>query len=66
MFEKIFSYPAVLRRHREGPLASERLEYLKYLNDRGAALGTVLRQARTASALPTQSSGGQHGERTAI
>jgi integrase/recombinase XerD len=46
MFEKIFSYPAVLRRHREGPLASERLEYLKYLNDRGAALGTVLRQAR--------------------
>ena len=46
MFEKIFSYPAVLRRHREGPLASERLEYLKYLNDRGAALGTVLRHAR--------------------
>jgi hypothetical protein len=46
MFEKIFSYPGVLRRHREGPLASERLEYLKYLNDRGAALGTLLRQAR--------------------
>jgi len=46
MFEKIFSYPAVLRRHREGPFAPERLEYLKYLNDRGAALGTVLRQAR--------------------
>jgi hypothetical protein len=46
MFEKIFSYPAVLRRHREGPLASERLAYLKYLIDRGAALGTLLRQAR--------------------
>ncbi len=46
MFEKIFSYPAVLQRHREGPLAPERLEYLKFLNDRGAALGTVLRQAR--------------------
>ena len=46
MFEKIFSYPAVLRRHREGPFASERLDYLKYLNDRGAALGTLLRQAR--------------------
>jgi hypothetical protein len=46
MFEKIFSYPAVLRRHLEGPLASERLEYLKYLSDRGAALGSVLRQAR--------------------
>ena len=46
MFEKFFSFPAVLRRHREGPLASERLEYLRYLNDRGAALGTVLRHAR--------------------
>jgi len=46
MFENIFSYPAVLRRHRRGPLASERLEYLQYLTDRGAALGTVLRQAR--------------------
>ena len=46
MFEKIFSFPAVLRRHREGPLAAERLEYLKYLHDRGLALSTVLRQAR--------------------
>ena len=46
MFDKIFSYPAVVRRHREGPLASERLQYLKYLKDRGAALGTLLRQAR--------------------
>ena len=46
MFETIFSYPAVLRRHREGPLASKRLEYLQYLHDRGAALGTVLREAR--------------------
>lgn len=46
MFEKIFSFPAVVRRHREGPLAAERLEYLKYLHDRGLALSTVLRQAR--------------------
>ncbi len=46
MFEKIFSYPAVLRRHCEGPLAPERLAYLQYLNDRGAALGTLLRQVR--------------------
>ena len=46
MFAKIFSYPAVLRRHREGPLASERLEYLKYLKDHGSTLGSVLRQAR--------------------
>jgi hypothetical protein len=46
MFEKIFSFPAVFRRHREGPLASERLKYLEYLNDRGLALGSVLKQAR--------------------
>jgi hypothetical protein len=46
IFERIFSYPAVLRRHLEGPLASERLEYLRHLDARGAALGTVLRQAR--------------------
>jgi len=46
MFEEIFSYPAVLRRHREGPLASERREYLQYLSDRGVASGTLLRQAR--------------------
>jgi hypothetical protein len=45
MFEKIFSFSAVLRRHREGPFASERLEYLKYLSDRGLSLGTVLRHA---------------------
>jgi hypothetical protein len=41
MFEKIFYFPAVLRRHPEGPLAPERLEYLKCLNDRGVALGTL-------------------------
>ena len=46
MFEEIFSDPAALRRHREGPLASERQDYLKYLKDRGAAWGTVVRQAR--------------------
>ena len=46
MFEEIFSYPAVLRRHREGPLASERQEYLQYLKNRGAAWGTVFMQAR--------------------
>ena len=46
MFKKIFSYPAVLQRHLEGPLTSERLAYLQYLNDRGVASGTLLRQAR--------------------
>lgn len=46
MFEEIFSQPAALRRHREGPLPSERREYLKYFKDRGAPSGTVVRQAR--------------------
>jgi integrase/recombinase XerD len=46
MFERIFCFPAVIRRHREGPLASERLEYLKYLKDRGVALSTLLKHAR--------------------
>jgi integrase/recombinase XerD len=46
MFEEIFSRPAVLPRHREGPLASERQDYLQYLKDRGAASGTVVMQAR--------------------
>ena len=46
MFETIFSYPAVLRRHREGPLASERLEYLQSRHDRGAAISTVVKEAR--------------------
>jgi hypothetical protein len=46
MFEQLFSYPAAVRRHCEGPLASERPEYLQYLKDREAASGTVVRQAR--------------------
>ena len=28
MFEALFTYPAVLRRHKEGPLAVERARYL--------------------------------------
>ncbi len=54
MFEEIFSYPAALRRHREGPLASERREYLKYLKDRGSASGTVVRQARYCLSIAQQ------------
>ena len=46
MFEEIFSRPTALRRNREGPLGSERQEYLQHLKDRGAATGTVIRQAR--------------------
>ena len=51
MFEEIFSYPSVLRRHREGPLASERQDYLEYLKGRGAASGTVAMQARYCLAI---------------
>lgn len=45
MFETLFSYPAVLHRHQDGPLAAERAAYLKGLTAQGAARGTVLRRA---------------------
>ncbi|MBI5527454.1 MAG: site-specific integrase [Deltaproteobacteria bacterium] len=46
MFETLFSYPAVLHRHRDGPFAPERAEYLQRLSAMGMARGTVLRHAR--------------------
>jgi len=45
MFETLFTYPSVLRRHREGPLAAERVAYLSELADRGMAHGTILRRS---------------------
>jgi len=45
MFESLFSYPSVLRRHKEGPLASERTRYLMGLAAQGMARGTILRRA---------------------
>jgi site-specific recombinase XerD len=45
MFETLFSYPAVLRRYQDGPLAAERAAYLKRLAAQGAARGTLLRRA---------------------
>jgi integrase/recombinase XerD len=45
MFETLFTYPSVLRRHREGPLAAERAAYLSELADRGMARGTILRRS---------------------
>jgi integrase/recombinase XerD len=45
MFETLFTYPAVLRRHREAPLANERQTFLCELAAQGMAQGTVLRQA---------------------
>jgi len=51
MFESLFSYPAVLRRHREAPLAVERAGFLQALHDRESAPGTLLRIARYALAV---------------
>ena len=45
MFETLFSYPAVLRRHRDGPLAAERAAYLGALVAQGMARETVLCRA---------------------
>lgn len=45
MFETLFAYPAIVRRHRGGPLAVERATYLEGLAAEGAAHGTLLRQA---------------------
>ena len=46
MFESLFSYSAVLKRHQEGPLAADRLAYLEHLALRGYAHETLLRHAR--------------------
>lgn len=46
MFETLFSYPAVLHRHRDGPLAKERAAYLTGLQVRGIPRSTVLQRAR--------------------
>lgn len=45
MFERLFTYPGVLRRHQEGPLAAERAAYLSELAVAGMARGTILRRA---------------------
>lgn len=45
MFETLFKYPAVLRRHREGPLSLERATYLSGLEALGMARKTILRRA---------------------
>jgi len=45
MFETLFTYRAVLRRHREAPLAAERATYLERLAVQGMARATILRRA---------------------
>ncbi len=39
MFDTLFRYPAVLRRHLDGPLVTERAAYLAGLAARGQAPG---------------------------
>jgi site-specific recombinase XerD len=46
MFERLFRYPSVLARHRQGPLAEDREEFLQRCADQGMAHGTLLRIAR--------------------
>lgn len=54
MFDSLFRYPAVLRRHRDGPFATERAAYLAGLAARGHAPGTVLKCARYCLAIAHQ------------
>ena len=51
MFETLFTYPRVLRRHREGPLAEERAAYLTELAARCVAPAT-LRTVRSRKGSP--------------
>ena len=46
MFETLFTYPAVLARHRTGPGAAERGRYLAHCGGQGLARETLLRMAR--------------------
>lgn len=45
MFERLFTCPGALRRHREGPLAAERAAYLNELEERGMAYGTIVHRS---------------------
>jgi len=51
MFESLFVYPAVVKRHREGPLAAERVAYLDGLVGRGGARATLLGRANCCLAV---------------
>lgn len=46
MFETLFKYPAVLSRHRDAPLASERESYLVHRQKDGTSVATLHRIAR--------------------
>ena len=46
ILETLYSHPRVLRRHREGPLAVERVAFIEALAARGLTHETQLRQCR--------------------
>lgn len=46
MFQTLYSYPRVVARHREGPFAQAREQFLNHYACRGAAPATLLRLAR--------------------
>lgn len=54
MFDALFIYPAVRRRHREGPLATERAAYLRAVAAQGVAGSTLLRVARYCLCVATE------------
>ena len=54
MFDTLFRYPAVLRRHLDGPLVTERAAYLAGLAAHGHASGTLLKCARYCLAIAHQ------------
>lgn len=62
MFDTLFRYPAVLRRHRDGPLATERAAYLARLSAQGSAPGTLLKCARYCLAVAHALQATPHGQ----
>lgn len=54
MFERLFEYPRVLVRHREGPLAEARERFLVHCANEGMAPGTLLRIARELLVIATR------------
>ncbi len=43
MFDQLFEEPKTLKRHRDGPLANERLQFLAYHAARGSVRTTLRR-----------------------
>ncbi len=45
MFDRLFQYPRVIARHREGPMLLEREQYLQRCAAQGMAQASVIQQA---------------------